>query len=809
MDIFPFIIFYSLISFSVLQFSTAADTLTSYQSIANGESLVSSGQRFELGFFSPSGSKNLLFLGIWYYKISPQTVVWVANRENPITDSYGNLTISNEGNLVLFNATKDVIWYSNSSTTVQSSSVAQLLNSGNLVLKKKSTDADTESSYIWQSFDFPSDTLLPGMKHGWNLKTGLNRYLTSWRDAADPSPGDFTYGVEITGIPQFVLRKGSSEKTFRTGPWNGVRFSGIGWGSTTVFKHSFIFNADEVYYIDESSHISRLTLNQTGILQRFILNEGSSEWALMNIVQNDPCDGYGRCGANGICRINNRPICECLEGFIPKSQEEWDQLDWSSGCVRRTSLDCHNGDGFVKLKNVKLPDLLEFWLKESLNLKECKAECLKNCSCTAYGNSDIRGGGSGCLMWFDNLVDIRDFNFKESEQDMYIRMPASELNHDQKKKTLVLIAMVSTVSGMVVLSLLTWCIIKKRRKETGIETKNEDWELPFFDLFTIANATMNFSSTNMLGEGGFGPVYKGKLATGQEIAVKRLLNNSGQGVHEFKNEVTLISKLQHRNLVRLLGCCIEGVERMLIYEFMPNKSLDYFIFDQNGRQELPWQKRFEIVLGISRGLLYLHQDSRLRIIHRDLKASNILLDDELNPKISDFGIARSFGRDQIEAKTKRVIGTHGYMSPEYAMDGKFSVKSDIFSFGVLLLEIVCGKKNWKFHHPDHHHSLLGHAWMLWNEHRAMELVDPCLEISYIESQVLKCIQVGLLCVQKLSKDRPIMSSIVLMLGNEGVTLPQPKQPGFFVERCSIDAETSTGENCHTRNELTTTIMEAR
>ncbi|XP_059661586.1 G-type lectin S-receptor-like serine/threonine-protein kinase At4g27290 isoform X2 [Cornus florida] len=712
MDIFPFIIFYSLISFSVLEFSTAADTLTPYQSITIGESLVSSGQSFELGFFSPSGSKNLLFLGIWYYKISPQTVVWVANRENPITDSYGNLTISNDGNLVLFNATKDVNWSSNSSTTVQSSSVAQLLNSGNLVLKKKSTDADTESSYIWQSFDFPSDTLLPGMKLGWNLKTGLNRYLTSWRDATDPSPGDFTYGVEITGIPQVVLWKGSSEKMFRSGPWNGVRFSGTGWRSSTVFKHSFIFNADEVYYIYESSndsYFTRLTLNQTGIVQRFILNEGSSEWAIMYTVQNDPCDGYGHCGANGICRINNRPICECLEGFIPKSQEEWDQLDWSSGCVRRTSLDCHNGDGFLKLKNVKLPDLLEFWLKESLNLKECKAECLKNCSCTAYANSDIRGGGSGCLMWFDNLVDIREFSDRNGDQDIYIRMPASELKHNQKEKTLVLIVVVSTVSGVVVLSLLTWCIIKTRRKKIGMKTKNEDIELPFFDLATIANATKNFSSTNMIGEGGFGPVYKGILTSGQEIAVKRLLNNSGQGVQEFKNEVILISRLQHRNLVRLLGSCIEGEERMLVYEYMRNKSLDYFIFDKNRRLELAWEKRFEICIGISRGLLYLHQDSRLRIIHRDLKASNILLDDELSPKISDFGIARSFGRDEIEAKTKRVIGTYGYMSPEYAIDGKFSVKSDVFSLGVLLLEIVSGKRNRRFHHPDHYHSLLGHV----------------------------------------------------------------------------------------------------
>ncbi|KAF8409421.1 hypothetical protein HHK36_005497 [Tetracentron sinense] len=317
------------------------------------------------------------------------------------------------------------------------------------------------------------------------------------------------------------------------------------------------------------------------------------------------------------------------------------------------------------------------------------------------------------------------------------------------------------------------------------------------DLVTIAAATNNFSYESKIGEGGFGPVYKGVLETEQEIAVKRLSKSSGQGLEEFKNEVILISKLQHRNLVRLLGCCIQGDERMLIYEYMPNKSLDYFIFDHTRRTLLPWQKRFDITMGIARGLLYLHQDSRLRIIHRDLKTSNILLDTEMNPKISDFGIARIFGGDQSEARTKRVIGTYGYMSPEYAIDGKFSVKSDVFSFGVVVLEIVIGKKNRAFNHADHDHNLLGHAWLLWKEDKALELVDEAMKDSYVVSQVKKCIQVGLLCVQKYPEDRPIMSSVVVMLSNESVTLPQPKQPGFFTGRSSTNTYLmSSKENDH-------------
>ncbi|KAJ0983583.1 hypothetical protein J5N97_011838 [Dioscorea zingiberensis] len=248
---------------------------------------------------------------------------------------------------------------------------------------------------------------------------------------------------------------------------------------------------------------------------------------------------------------------------------------------------------------------------------------------------------------------------------------------------------------------------------------------------------------NKLGEGGFGPVYKGQLADGKEIAVKRLAKTSVQGSDEFKNEVMLIAKLQHRNLVQLIGCCIHGEERMLVYEYMPNRSLDAFLFDKSKGALLDWQARHQIIMGIARGLLYLHQDSRFRIIHRDLKASNILLDKEMNPKISDFGMARIFGGDETEVNTEKF----GYMSPEYAMDGIFSVKSDVFSFGVLVLEIISGKKN-----------------------RGIYLSDPKL---------------NLLGRKERPEDRPTMSSVVLMLGSESVTLPNPRQPGFVTNKSPL------------------------
>ncbi|XP_034210910.1 G-type lectin S-receptor-like serine/threonine-protein kinase At4g27290 isoform X2 [Prunus dulcis] len=737
----PFI-FTSLLQFLVLQLATAADTISPSKPIIGSDTLVSSGQSFKSGLFSAGNSS--WYLGIWYNNF-PDVVVWVANRENPLADSYGSLTLSKNGSLVLLDQMNNSVW-SSTSSQVAEDPVAELLETGNLVVRDKVATAS--EIYIWESFDFPSDTLLQDMKLGWNFRTGHNRFLTSWKNDSDPSPGQYTYGMDNVPLPQLVIAKGS-KKQFRTGPWNGLRLTGTPGSSVSyeVVHPIFVYNTTDLYYSYEAvdkSVVTRLKLSESGI-QRLVVNKGSTTWAVMYTLQYNQCDNYGVCGANSICKINKSPVCECLHGFVPESWNEWGVLNWTSGCRRGTPLNCQKGEDFLRIRNVKLPDQLDFRVILSTNIDECKAECLRKCSCVAYAKSDISKGDSGCLMWSGALIDMREFDEDDREQDIYIRMPFSEL---------------------------------------ASRDSTEDLELPLFDFDTIATATNNFSHTNKLGEGGFGPVYKANLTREEFIAVKRLSKDSGQGIEEFKNEVTMIAKLQHWNLVKLLGCCIQGEERMLIYEYMPNKSLDCFIFDQSRKALLDWRKRFDIIMGIARGLLYLHEDSRLRIIHRDLKSSNILLDDELNPKISDFGIARIFGRNQTEAKTKRVIGTYGYMSPEYAIDGKFSMKSDVFSFGVLLLEIVSGRKNRGFHHPDHHHTLLGHAWLLWNKNKGLELMDSCLDNSYVKFDVLRCIQIGLLCVQKLSLDRPAMSSVVFMLGNEGAILPQPKEPGFFTERSS-------------------------
>ncbi|KAF8011821.1 hypothetical protein BT93_I0074 [Corymbia citriodora subsp. variegata] len=340
-------------------------------------------------------------------------------------------------------------------------------------------------------------------------------------------------------------------------------------------------------------------------------------------------------------------------------------------------------------------------------------------------------------------------------------------------------------------------------------TLTEIQDHPHFDMRCILAATDNFSDTLKLGQGGFGPVYKGILWDGREVAVKRLESWSEKGSEEFRNEVLLIMKLQHKNLVRLLGFCAEREEKLLVYEYMPNRSLDVFLFDAQRRIELSWSRRLNIIIGIAQGLLYLHEDSHQRIIYRDLKASNVLLDCNMNPKISDFGLAKIFEGTENEAITATLVGTYGYMAPEYAMEGIYSIKSDVYSFGVLLLEIITGERNAGFWQSGRASSLLAYAWQLWTEGRAMELMDPLLRNECCPEEFVKCVHVGLLCVQEDALDRPIMSAVNVMLKRDAVILHQPFKPAFTVGRFTHQSNRGFEDNDCSVNGLTVSAVSPR
>ncbi|KAJ1379178.1 S-locus glycoprotein domain [Sesbania bispinosa] len=461
--------------------------------------------------------------------------------------------------------------------------------------------------------------------------------------------------VDPRGLPQLFLHKGN-KKVFRSGPWYGQQFKGDPvLNQNPIFKPIFVFDSDEVSYSFETKDniISRFVLSHSGLIQHFSWNDHHSSWFSEFTIQGDHCDDYGLCGAYGTCNIKSSQICKCLKGFEPRLPQEWKKFQWSGGCVvvRKNSQVCRNGDVFKLFTGMKLPDAAEFHTNYSISIDHCEAECSKNCSCVAYAKLDINASGKGCIAWFGELFDIRDVSV--NGQDFYVRVPDSELDSNvdgNKGKKLILLPVTISVASTIVVSAL-WLIIKKWRRKGGGETdmqimqfsigrsrsERNEFELPLFEISNIEAATGNFSIYNKIGEGGFGPVYKGQLPSGQEIAVKRLSESSGQGLQEFKNE----------------------------------------------------------------------------------------------------------------------------------------------------------------------------AWKVWNEDRALEVMDPLLENQFPTSGALRCIQVGLLCVQQCPEDRPTMSTVLLMLDSESVLLPQPGRPGLYSERCFLETDSSSRGGLNSGSSDITALVEGR
>ncbi|KAK9932428.1 hypothetical protein M0R45_019666 [Rubus argutus] len=812
----------------ILSFCTGQDKIVPGISISGNLTLTSSLGAFALGFFSPENSSKY-FLGIWYNTVpvpSNTAIVWVANRKSPL-DSPGVLMLASDGNLVVLDeARKVMVWSSNVSVSAaaKNSTTGSLMDTGNLVLR---FGGDT----LWESFEHPSDNMLPGIKVSFNKRTGQQRRLTSWAAPDDPQPGNFTFGID-------------PEVPFQTFIWKettGYSRSSIfvGKDTSTVFQNqdgtayflSYNFDADEVYItysVSDSSVQLRVWLSPTGQLELLQWQGSSRTWLLLAKYPVDNCDFYARCGPYSACHRDEpqspRSPCKCLTGFTAKFPNKWVAGEWSGGCVRENVLTCGNGifEGyFSKLEKVKLPD--HSVLLENRSMSQCDSECRHNCSCTAYAyvNATDTNNIAKCFVWFGELMDLEQ-NHDIGQYEIYIRVHGSEpagnkgLSVNSLRQSLV-IAIVSSAAGLLAI-IFGYFLWKKNLGKEGRTTGRmseiisnvsvaggrNDTELPLFNLRSILAATNNFSEANKLGEGGFGPVYKGILLGDQEVAIKRLSKKSGQGHLEFMNESKLIAKLQHTNLVRLLGCCIEEEEMILIYEYMPNRSLDKFLFDPFEKTKLDWGTRFRIIEGIAQGVLYIHKYSRLKIIHRDLKASNVLLDGTMNPKVSDFGMARIFGINQVEANTNKVVGTYGYMSPEYALYGHFSEKLDVFSFGVLLLEIVSGKRNASFYRFENSRTLARWVWELWKEGRGVEVIDASVRETCRTHEALRCIQVGLLCVQEEPADRPTMSSVIRMIGaDEATSLPVSKEPAFSTPRNSSSITT------YSNNVVTFTLPEAR
>ncbi|CAI0456849.1 unnamed protein product [Linum tenue] len=779
----------------------ATNTLTQGGPAVNSSAtLVSPNGFFTLGFRPiPSADTNGSYLGIW--DNSSNSFPWIANRDFPILDDSESLSLDQNGTIkITYSGGRTFELYS--SEIRRQNLTAVLDDTGNFAVIDSSVDP------LWQSFDFSPDSWFPGMKLGvFKSRSGSqsrHRKLTSWLSYQTAVPGPYTLEWDPTaGKEELVMkRRGvvfwTSGKLLAPNKFQNLDLGGKGLMNFNVSRFSNPPGGED-YLTFSVSQFSALHLRFDGEIQ---VKTGTIP---VTVMDPQACDGNNT--ANG-CRRWEGPACRRENG----------------------------GDKFV-IRGGRFKESLAD-RNGSLSISDCKDKCWKDCECVG---SVMNGSGdhneTGCTLLYGGFEEVSGptteyFHVIVGGANGGGRSPSNVDGRTSDRGQNHWIWVSAAVAGA--LSIVIVCIFWYRRRQklrervlaefmapdapNDVDKVEDDGrhqgldQLKVYTIGSIMIATGNFSLQNKLGEGGFGPVYKGKLSDGREVAVKRLSKRSGQGLVEFKNELILIAKLQHRNLVRLLGCCIHGEEKMLVYEYMPNKSLDSFLFDESERLRLDWTKRFNIIEGVAQGLLYLHKYSRLTIIHRDLKVSNILLDENMNSKISDFGMARIFKTNVSEANTLKPVGTYGYMSPEYAIKGTFSTKSDVFSFGVMLLEIVSGRKNYDLIQLDPPVDLAEYAWNLWKEGSPLQLMDPALEDSCnSKDQILRCINIGLLCMEYNAIDRPEMSEVISMLTSEVSQLPIPEQPGFTMTRLrEKEASSSTsGSEFWSSNEFTITKIIAR
>ncbi|CAL4976597.1 unnamed protein product [Urochloa decumbens] len=692
---------------------------------------------------------------------------------------------SNDGNLELVglsqsSASPGVVWSSNlSSSTVSptpGSNVAVLRDNGNLVL----VDGGNSSNVLWQSFDHPTDTLVPDAWIGENKITGEYQTLRSWRNSEDPAPGMFTDTVDPNGSSEFFYLWNGSRAYWRSGVWTGRAFANIPQAVLNV-----IFNQTYVetpayrrvtHVLYDNATVTRMVLDLTGQTKQYLWLAGSQRWEITWSAPTVPCDAYALCGAFGICNQRSQPPCQCPPGFAPAAERDWGLNDWSGGCHRRVPL-------------------------RAQSRAECELACLENCCCQAYAFS----GSVGCAVWHDGFHNLEqlyagDDGDDPSPSSLYLRLSESELQHLRgrgakgKKNRLwlvlgIVLACLSVFAALGASALVARMLlsIRRRRLEEKMAKQNGS-SLQVYSYGELRAATKNFSER--LGGGGFGTVYRGVVNGHTQVAVKKL-ECLRQGDKQFRTEVYTLGLIQHVNLVRLLGFCSSGSgdEKMLVYEYMPNGSLYSYLFGgSSSSSPCPsWHDRYGIMLGIARGLAYLHEGCRECIIHCDIKPENILLDKDLCPKIADFGMAKLLGRDFSRVLTT-IRGTIGYLAPEWISGLPISAKADAYSFGMVVFELISGRRNTEGGHDVDYCTEAEDAaqrpstfFPVWASARVAEgdtaaVADPRLHGNVSEGELERACRVACWCIQDQVAHRPTMAQVLQALeGVVDVYAPQVPQ----------------------------------
>ncbi|VAH32342.1 unnamed protein product [Triticum turgidum subsp. durum] len=739
-----------------------------------GDKLVSLDGKFALGFFQPgSKSHNTLnwYLGIWFNKVPKITPVWVANRDYPITQpTLVRFTISQDGNLVILDQAANSIIWSTGVSIRTNTTIAILMNNGNFVLQNASNSSDI----LWQSFDHPTNTLLPGAKIGRDKVTGLTHRLVSNKNLIDRAHGRYCY--ELVPNKLILTPLNSSITYWSSGEWNGQYFSSIPeMLSRDLIDFKFVNNTNEEYFtftLLNDTMIMHHLLDVSGQMKTLIWVEVSQDWSHSYINPNAQCDVYAFCGPFTVCDDNSAPYCSCMKGFSIRSPEDWEQNDRNGGCVRNTPLNCGSNrstagmtDKFYSLSNVKLPQNADN-IGSATSARECAEVCLRSCSCTAYSCTDSR-----CSIWHEELLNVKQQDADTTDTNdgavLYLRLAAKEMQTQKPGRrvtTRILAVTIVTALGLLALTLLVLILMIRRNNRSwsgGTLIDPQDGGIIAFRYTNLQWATRNFSEK--LGAGGFGSVFKAYLSDSVTMAVKRL-DGACQGEKQFRAEVTTVGVIQHINLVRLIGFCCKGERRLLAYEYMPNRSLDIHLFQKNNTV-LNWGTRFKIALGVARGLAYLHESCQDLIIHRDIKPQNILLDASFVAKIADFGMAKLIGRDFSRVLTT-ARGTIGYLAPEWISGVAITAKVDVYGYGMVLMEIISGRPNSLEQYTaggDCDVFFPVHAAHMLLEGDVASLVDGKLSGDVNLEEAERLCKVACWCIQDDEFDRPTMGEVVRIL----------------------------------------------
>ncbi|WOG98739.1 hypothetical protein DCAR_0418084 [Daucus carota subsp. sativus] len=740
-----------------------ADVIGIGQTLSGNQTISSKGETFELGFFTPGQSKKY-YIGIWYKNFGNKTVVWVANRNHPVFNPYDSqLKLFPNGNLALLNDSRIQIWSSNSTVKRYNSSVAILLDSGNFVIR----DNQDSSDIIWQSFDYPTDTWLPGGKIGYNFNIKKEKiYLTSWRNAEDPAPG--RYSLELNsgalGVQDYKLY---GDMTSSSGAWRGLDYELF-----PDFISNFTYTSDAnenvfTYEVAIPKRVTRFMIDTEGKVKQFVCRGDfpACHWDLLWDWPNTKCDVLYFCGTFETCNEGKVFPCDCLPGY----ERVWDG-DYSS-CIRKSRLECGVGGGsedtFLSII-VQYPSSSSTKYSHFLYVKsdeECESACLRTCTCTGY----YYVSDGKCVIMNDEV-----YNIKLPSVDMYgISYRVRIAKSGKASKTSVWIVVAASGGFIILLAAVILYILQQWKRKMGIYDGAAE-DLMVFKYKYIRKSTKNFSEK--LGEGGFGSVLKGTLPNSKAIAVK-MLKNLKQGEKQFRAEVSKIGQIQHINLVRLQGFCIQGEKRLLVFDYMKNGSLENHLFRQNSNVFLDWKARYNIMIGTARGLNYLHEKCRDCIIHCDIKPDNILLDDEYNARIADFGLAKLLGREFSRVLTT-IRGTRGYLAPEWISGEAITVKADVFSYGKLLFEIISGRRNMELLDDGDYFPALIADKISKGEEVLMQFLDHKLEGKADSNEVTRACKVACWCIQDDEKNRPTMGLVIQIL--EGISeVENPPFPQFL------------------------------